>query len=370
MRGLLALLLLGCADDPVGGGSTPLPDAGRGGCLEGTSTCFGQILQVCRGGVLIDETVCDGTCTPGLGCGDCDPSRATFCEGDGLYTCTEGRRGDFIRDCEMGCADGGCVGECAQGAELIYVVDVENTLLSFDPRINTFTRIGTLRCPAGGAWPEFGGGSATPFSMAVERSGRAWVLYSSGEIFWVDIQDASCRPSGFRRGSEGFELFGMGFVTDGPGRSEETLFITGGPVDALGNGSLARLGADLTPAPIGRMPPGEYGAELTGNGDGELWAYTPGLQSRVARINKATAREEEGWALPPLLTEPAGWAFAHWGGRYFVFISTGDGFGGLASAQVLRFNPADGQTEVAVADTGRRIVGAGVSTCAPTVSNF
>lgn len=371
MRRLLPLLLLGCADDPGGGGGPVITLDGGGGCLEGTSTCFGQVHQVCRGGVVVDEAVCDGTCTPGLGCGACDPSRGTFCDGDALYACEEGQRGDFLRDCADGCREGACAGECAEGAELIYVVDVENTLLSFDPRTNTFTRIGTLRCPAGNAWPEFSSGRATPFSMAVERSGRAWVLYSSGEIFHVDIRDAACRASEFRRGSEGFELFGMGFVTNGPGRTEETLFITGGPVESFGRGTLAALdAASLTPEPVGPMPPGEYGAELTGNGAGELWAYTPGQQSRVARINKATAREEAAYDLPPLRAEPAGWAFAHWGGRYFVFISTGDGLGGIASSQVLRFDPTDGSTAVAVADAGRRIVGAGVSTCAPIISNF
>lgn len=368
---LCLALTLGCADNPAGGGTIAL-DAGRGGCVEGASTCAGQIHQVCRGGTFVDEAVCDGTCTPGLGCGACDPSRPAFCDGDDLYACAEGRRGDFLRTCDEGCTDGGCVGECAEGAELIYVVDNDNTLLSFDPRANFFQRIGTLRCPAGPPWPEFGGGfTATPFSMAVERTGRAFVLYSSGEIFFVDIRDASCRPSEFRRGSGGFELFGMGFVSNGPGRAEETLFITGGPVGSFGDGTLATLDpVGLTPQPIGRLPPAEYGAELTGNGAGELWAYNPGQDSRIARIDKRTARAEETFDLPPLESEPAGWAFAHWGGRYFVFISTGDGLGGVASSRVLRFDPATGRTDVAVEDAGRRIVGAGVSTCAPTMSNF
>jgi hypothetical protein len=52
-----------------------------------------------------------------------------------------------------------------------------------------------------------------------------------------------------------------------------------------------------------------------------------------------------------------------------VFISEADGLGGVSS-RVLRFDPATGRTVVAVEETGRRIVGAGVSTCAPVVSNF
>ena len=42
-----------------------------------------------------------------------------------------------------------------------------------------------------------GGGQATPFSMSVDREGQAWVLYTSGEIFKVSIEDASCADSGW-----------------------------------------------------------------------------------------------------------------------------------------------------------------------------
>ncbi|MCB9550140.1 MAG: hypothetical protein H6706_30465 [Myxococcales bacterium] len=376
MRRLLPLLLLAaCASDPADEGGLLFLDAGVGGCPEGTSTCLGDVFQVCQGGRFVEADVCGGgeACLPGVGCVACDPALPAFCDGDTVYTCRpDGTRGDVVRTCPPGlCADGACRDDCAEGSELIYVVDVDDTLLSFDPRTEELRRVGTLRCPAGNAWPEFSRGEATPFSMAVERSGRAWVLYSSGEIFWVDIHDASCRASTFRRGEQGFELFGMSFVTDTPGRPEETLYLTGGAVESFGRGTLAAVDPrTVALTPIGPMPPGEYGAELTGNANGELWAYTPGLQSSVARIDKRTARAVDRWDLPPLPRQPAGWAFAHWGGRYYVFISTQGAAGGVASSQILRFNPVDGRTEVVVADAGRRIVGAGVSTCAPVVSNF
>ncbi|MEZ4471971.1 MAG: hypothetical protein R3F60_14490 [bacterium] len=372
---LAASLVTACTSDPEGGGGLVFPDAGGGGCPEGSSTCLGSTYQICQGGRFIEADVCgaDEACLPGVGCTGCDPAMATFCDGDAVVTCNpDGTRGARVRDCPAGlCAEGACRDDCAEGSELIYVVDVDNTLLSFDPRTEELRRIGTLRCPAGAPWPEFSRGEATPFSMAVERSGRAWVLYSSGEIFWVDIQDASCRASTFRRGEQGFELFGMSFVTDTPGRPDETLFITGGRVESFGDGTLAAVDPrTVALRPVGAMPPGEYGAELTGNANGELWAYTPGQQSSVARIDKRTARAVDRWNLPPLARQPAGWAFAHWGGRYYVFISTQGAAGGVASSQILRFNPADGRTEVVVPDAGRRIVGAGVSTCAPVVSNF
>ena len=51
------------------------------------------------------------------------------------------------------------------GATLIYVVSEQNELLSFYPPTATFTPIGTLACPD--ADP-----TATPFSMAVDRTGH------------------------------------------------------------------------------------------------------------------------------------------------------------------------------------------------------
>jgi hypothetical protein len=81
--------------------------------------------------------------------------------------------------------------------------------------------------------------------MAVDRTARAWVLYSSGEIFWVNTVDGSCKPSGFARRQNGFETFGMGFVSNAEGSENETLFLAGGPYD---NQRVANL-ASVDPKP-------------------------------------------------------------------------------------------------------------------------
>jgi len=72
--------------------------------------------------------------------------------------------------------------DCPVEARPIYVVDAtvagnraDFKLLRFEPEQATFTAIGQLDCPSAR--------DATPFSMSVDRRGRAWVLYSSGEIF-------------------------------------------------------------------------------------------------------------------------------------------------------------------------------------------
>lgn len=329
----VAVLVAGCSATGEDDGDVTEVDT-SGACVEGLTGCDGQRFQVCRGGAWAVETTCEAPrmCVPGEGCAEVDE-------------------------------------DCAEGTNLIYVVDSDYRLLSFDPADNTFQHIGRVVCPAGPSWPDWGQRDATPFSMSVDRTGRAWVLFTSGEVFWVDVRDAACRSSGFEAGQQGFQLFGMGFVSDAPGSSRETLYVAGGRVGALGGGTLGSVDpSTLELSRIGALPPTEFGAELTGNANAELFGYFPGQDTRVTRIDKGSGGADTSWSLPPFAGQPTAWAFAHWGGRYFVFITTRDG--NDENERVLRFNPEDGQTETILERTGHRIVGAGVSTCAPTDANF
>ena len=59
----------------------------------------------------------------------------------------------------------------------------------------------------------------------------------------------------------------------------------------------------------------------------------------------------------------AGYAFAHWGGNYWVFLQrTGE-----PSSTVYEVDGVSGTIKSTAPAPGRTIVGAGVSTCAPTV---
>ena len=352
------------------------PDAGvpgAAGCAEGLVTCNGDFHRECRNGAFVDiaECVAPRTCAPGYGCADCSPAIGQVCAGDELRTCRpDGQIGDVIEICGDGCEQSRCNTDCREGSKLVYVVDRDYVLLSFDPRDNAFVRVGHLDCPAGPSWPAWGvPGPATPFSMSVDRQERAWVLYTSGEIFWVDIRTAACTDSGFQPGQHDFELFGMGFVSDIPGQPAESLFVAGGPVGSLGRGRLARIDpATLALESIGALPPNDVGPEMTGNANAELFAYFPGAGATVARLDKATAQVAQSWPLPGMGDPPRAWAFAHWGGRYYIFVTTRDG-SDRERSQVLRFDPSDGTTATVVADSPHRIVGAGVSTCAP-VADF
>ena len=231
---------------------------------------------------------------------------------------------------------------------------------------NEFKEIGTLSCPAG---PALSGGTATPFSMSVARDGTAWVLYTSGEIFNVNTSDASCKKSNFMPSQQGMDLFGMGFVTNGNGATDETLYITGG--DAADAGQ-ANLFGNVNPKTLqvtktGTVAIDEYAPELTGTGKGELWAYFPGtMATKVAQLDKSNGNVIKDWKLGGLGNSVAAWAFAHWGGRYYIFVTTSTLFG-TNNSQVFLFDPALGTSTRIMSNLKYTIVGAGVSTCAPVI---
>ena len=85
---------------------------------------------------------------------------------------------------------------------------------------------------------------------------------------------------------------------------------------------------------------------------------------RGARLAGATLREFDVSSIDTsFLPLPNAWAFAYWGGRYYIFY-----LGALGtSSSIFRLTPDTGAVEVVIPETGYRIVGAGVSTCAPTI---
>ena len=261
--------------------------------------------------------------------------------------------GDMTTFTGYGEQNGGDV--CSDSAKLIYVVDHNGTLSSFQPGTLTFTDIGVLNCPAASG--------ATPFSMSVDRTATAWVGYSSSEVFKVDTKTGACSESPMPAHQSGFDMFGMGFVSNSSGSNDETLFIAGGT--AIGElGGFASLGSvdpkTLLVTNVGNL----YGwPELSGTGDANLWGFFPnGSSPRISKLDKTTGAEGQSYPLSGISAGGA-WAFAQWGGDFWIFLGTSsDG-----STQVHLYRPGTGMLTTPVPQTGRTIVGAGVSTCAPTV---
>ncbi len=228
----------------------------------------------------------------------------------------------------------------------IYVVTTENELLSFYPPDVSFKSIGILKCPAKGG--------ATPFSMGVDRKGVAFVTYNNGQLFRVSTKDASCAATPFVDGQTDFESFGMGFATKGAGPAEDLYVASStsallGTIDVTGTFALKTVGA---------FKPQLDRAELTGTGDGRLYAfYSPSDgESAIAEVDKATAKVIASDPLPGV-DQGQAWAFGFWGGYFWLFTSPG-------KQRVTRYDPATKAATVVGGYTSD-IVGAGVSTCAP-----
>jgi hypothetical protein len=234
---------------------------------------------------------------------------------------------------------------CSDQAKLVYVVDENNTFSSFDPSTSppTFHDIGTLNCPDN---------VGTPFSMSVDRSAVAWVLYSDGRIFKVDTTTLACTDSGFSP-NNGYSQFGMGFVADTNGGTTDSLFVAK-------SGGLGRL--DTGTLKVTTVGTFSGQPELTGTGSAQLWGFFPDLTPvKIALIDKTNATLSNTLALSQLNGTPTAWAWAFWGGDFWIFLDrTSDN-----STNVWQVNGQTGALSEPILDSGRTIVGAGVSSCAP-----
>lgn len=227
--------------------------------------------------------------------------------------------------------------ECAETTKQIYVLATDKALYRFYPEKLSFVRVGQVACPTG----------AGTFSMAIDRNGTAWVEYTDGRLFAVDTVTAKCKTTPFQNKQTGFETFGMGYALDAEGSRDETLYVAGAGLAAL----------DTTTFKLKVLGSLTYGrTELTGQG-AQLFAFSVG-SGVIAGLNKTTGATEVTYRTSAV-NERAAFAFAQWGGDFWVF--TGD-----QHSIVTQYSPTDDTSKVVVENTGMLIVGAGSSTCAPS----
>lgn len=298
---------------------------------QGTGT-FGNV-----GGAGGDET---GSSAGGQGNGSSQGGNG----GDG---------GGFIPPTDGG-GGGGPIDDCSDAAKLVYVLSDANDLYSFEPQAKKFTLIGALNCNT----------ALSPNSMAVDRNAVAWVNYvngtdTQGVIFKVSTTDASCEPTPTVKLVSGWNRLGMGFSSNNDGAMGETLFVSG----TSGTG-IAKINAANTLNPIADFSPGAFNgqsAELTGTGDGRLYGYFTTSPVQVGLIDKVTGAVTNGKVITGLAT-PSAWAFSFWGGSFYLYAA------GFGNSNVTKYDPTAGTIDNNyMVNIGFRIVGAGVSTCAPLI---
>jgi hypothetical protein len=140
------------------------------------------------------------------------------------------------------------------------------------------------------------------------------------------------------------------------------LYVAGGPEQRGPNTTLATIDlATMTANSAGTV---NGGPELTGTGNAELWGFFPDeIAPRVEHIEKSSGKAVTSYALPTLRGEPNAWAFAFWGGDFWVFLRRST----EASTTVHQIDGKTGAVKGSTPAPGKTIVGAGVSTCAPLV---
>jgi len=278
---------------------------------------------------------------------------------------------------------GGNVGEagsntngCSAASQLVYVLSSTNDIYSFDPPTQTFAKISTLQCsPPNGM---------TPNSMAVDREGNAWVNYvasngfsgeaTSGAIYKVVIATGACTATNISLQSGWYQV-GMGYSTVSATDTTDTLYVTatnggagcqgggllGGSSKNAGLGSIDTDAGTLTPiGPFSGSLAGQS-AELTGTGDGRLYGFFVLSPVEVAQINKGSGATSNAISVAGVPC-PSAWAFSFWGGDFYLYTSPD----GITPSTVTHYATGDGGIDTTYATASFVIVGAGVSTCAPT----
>jgi hypothetical protein len=236
------------------------------------------------------------------------------------------------------------------GATLVYVITEQNELYSFYPPTLAFTKIGTVTCPTTNG--------ATPFSMAVNRLGVAYSVFTDGNLFQVSTANAACKATTYTPNQLTWSTFGMGYA--GAPDGGDTLYVAEGHYTGNSKGLGTIDTTSFTLSIIGPFSPPLGQCELTGTGDGRLFAFCISLGqsgSTLAEIDTSNANVIAENSLAVGQPNDA-FAYAFWGGDFWIFTAPG------GATTVTEYDPMT-KSESAVATLSSTIVGAGVSTCAP-----
>jgi hypothetical protein len=200
--------------------------------------------------------------------------------------------------------------------------------------------------------------------MAVDRRGIAYSVFTDGQLFRVDTASAACLPTSFAPGQDQFVTFGMAFVANTGGDAGETLYVDEGSVMLKSTPSRGLASIDTTTFVlnyVAAFAPPILGAELTGTSDGRLFAFYTNAMGTGSHIDQVDRTTGNILADNPLQvgTPADGYAFAFWGGQFWVFTSS------ASQTIVTSFDPVRKVETPITTWMNVEVVGAGVSTCAP-----
>jgi hypothetical protein len=241
---------------------------------------------------------------------------------------------------------------CPAGANFIYTIDEDTTLSRFSPTTLQFFDVGKIACPSQNG--------DSPNSMAIDRDGNGWVNYQSGALFRLITSTVTCTATPYLPDPAGQRSLGMSFAEDVPGSTSETLYIAdvqqNSPVTSLESINLMTFKRSLKKNILGGDEP-----ELTGDDQANLWGFFPtSLPPMIARIDKQTGKLDRITTLAALEGTPTAWGVAAYQNAFFIFLQRQAD----PSTTVYRLDGTTHALDAVASNTGRRIVGVGVATCA------
>ena len=241
----------------------------------------------------------------------------------------------------------------------IFVLSITAQLWKYFPETNMFEQLGPIGCDL----------PPTTFSMAVDRLGFAWVQYQGGELRKVSVTNvANCSDPGYALGQTAVANFGMAFVSNSESDACDRIYGNTASGQAEGNNIADFFAIDpvtLKVIPIGKS---NYGtAELTGTGDGRAFFFAGANPAKLIEIDKATGKNISVIPLPGVELGGA-WAFAFFAGDFYFFTNSKGGPGSEVTHIDYDDSDNNGIKDIKqiVDNAPISIVGAGVSTCAPT----
>lgn len=204
---------------------------------------------------------------------------------------------------------------CAPDNADIVVLSDEGELWTYTPASGAFALLRAVVCP----------GVDTPYSLAVDRAGVAWIQYASdGNLYTFDpAAPGPCAPSGVvPQAAQLTKYFGLSFAAPGPLAACDRLFLFAysgeGPfTEGPGIGALGVY--DPQDQSIIKIGSTDYdGGELAGTGEGRLFAFAGADPAKLIEYDQASAEALVTSPLPGLRKTRAS-AFAFHGGDAWFF---------------------------------------------------
>jgi len=238
----------------------------------------------------------------------------------------------------------------------IFVLSDVGDLWKYFPKENMFTLLGELGCDL----------QPPTFSMAVDRSGYAWVEYPSGALRKVAVTDVTdCTDPGYQIGQQGILNFGMAFVSNSAFDKCDRIYgseYSGFPMNDFFDIDpmtlqLTKIGA--TPSAV---------SEVTGTGDGRAFLFSSTFPPTLVEVDKETGMVLSTTPLPQI-NIGSGLAFAFFAGDFYFFTDGQNDFTSEVTHMDHDDSDQNGQQDIVQVfnNAPLRILGAGVSTCVPTL---